>query len=104
VVLRIGRPQLLYPDVLKRRANLVMQFFEQKTPMTISELLEQIEYLFGVIVSVNTMSRILRGLPGVKAVTGVPMERARVREHPERINAYYSNLKELMKNVPHILS
>jgi hypothetical protein len=64
--------------------------------MTIGERLEQSEYFFGVAVSANTISDILRGLPGVKTVTGVPMERRRVMADPERIDACCSNLKELI--------
>jgi hypothetical protein len=40
-------------------SNLVTQSFEQKTPMTIGKLLEQIENLFGVAASANTIWYIL---------------------------------------------
>jgi hypothetical protein len=65
----------------------VTQSFEPKSATIIGELLK---HFFVLPVFGNTASHIFRGLPGVKTVTGVSMECARVMVDPERINAYYT--------------
>jgi hypothetical protein len=96
----IGRPRLLTPEAYLMVARLVTDAYNRRAPVSILYLIEQIEYFFDVSVSQNTMAHILRNMPDVKLVTGVPMDKHRVMADPHAINDFYTNIRTLLMGIP----
>jgi hypothetical protein len=72
--------------------NRVTQCYENHNPVTIGSLTNQIDYYFGIAISADTVSHILRRMPQVKMVPGVPMDKSRVYTNTEEIDAFYEEM------------
>jgi len=75
-------------------------YFQKKEPITIKFLLDQLWYNFGLSLRHNTLSHIIKGMEGVKIVTGYPMENTRIQVPEEKIREFYSYLGSISKDVP----
>jgi hypothetical protein len=93
------RPGLIPADGYAMIMKLVRESFEKKHPITIGELIDQIDYFFRAPMSPNPMSHILRGIPGVKTVDGVPMEANRALANPNQIDEYSARLECVIQGV-----
>jgi hypothetical protein len=61
---------------------------------------DQILSLFGINVSLNTPSHLIRQMPDLKTVDKIPTETARVIAEPAVIDAYYTKIAEDIDGVP----
>jgi hypothetical protein len=96
----IGRPRLLTPEAYLMISRLVTEAYTRREPITILYLIEQVQYFFDINVSQNTMAHILRRVPDVKMITGIPLDRSRVMADPHAIDAFYENIRPLIDGVP----
>jgi hypothetical protein len=76
------------------------QCFENHNPITIRYLTNQIDYSFRIAISTNIMSRILRRMPRVKMVRGVPMDKLWVFPNTQEIDAFYEEMDQVLLHVP----
>jgi hypothetical protein len=85
---------------LSHDQKLVSDGFQAHSLVSMVYISDQILRLFGIGVSLNTLSRLIRHPPDVKTVDWIPMERARVMADPAAIDAYYAKIAELIDDVP----
>jgi hypothetical protein len=62
--------------------------------------IEQIGLLFEMAVSLNAMSHIVKQIPGLKTVKGIPMERSRVMADENAIDGYCEHLTTFLPGIP----
>jgi hypothetical protein len=80
--------------------DLIVQRFEEHNPITYAELLDTLQYAHNVILSGDSLRHIVRGMPTVKSVIGVPTESERVAVQPEHIEAWFERLEQSVAGVP----
>jgi hypothetical protein len=95
-----GRPRLLTPEAYQMVITLVSDAFKKREPISIVYIIEQIQLVFSINVSLNTMAHIVKQMPGLKTVKGIPMERTRVMANDEAIDAYYERVSTLLPGIP----
>ena len=78
-----GRPSLLSPEALDFVQKFIEFQFQQKNPVTYDQLLDVIEYKFGITLKLDTLRHIVYSLPNVKVITGEPMDQNRVNASDE---------------------
>jgi hypothetical protein len=100
VVHLIGRPPLLTADADQMIFELATTSFVKHEPLMIGYLVNQIQYLFEIAISGNTMSYILRRMPNAKTVMGIPMERSRGIVDPKAIDAFYDDFERALRGIP----
>jgi hypothetical protein len=63
-------------------------------------IIEQIQLFLEIVVSLNTMSHIVKQIPGLKTGKRIPMERTRVMVDEREINAQYERLTTFLPGIP----
>jgi hypothetical protein len=99
-VREVGRPPLLPLEAQAWMRDLIVQRFEEHNPITYAELLDTLQYAHNVILSGDSLRHIVRGMPTVKSVIGVPTESERVAVQPEHIEAWFERLEQSVAGVP----
>jgi hypothetical protein len=69
-------------------------------PITYTELLDTLQYDHETVLSSDTLRHIVRNLPQVKSIVGIPMESERVAVDPEAILAWYGEVAVAIEGVP----
>jgi hypothetical protein len=95
----IGCPQLLTSEAHLVITRLVNDAYTKRQPVSIVYLIGQIQYFFDITVSQNTMAHIIRNMPAVKMITGIPMDKDRVMANPKAIDDFYLNISTLIKGI-----
>jgi hypothetical protein len=94
------RPRLLSDDVLKFISDCVQANFAEKTPVSYSLRLDEIQLLYGVSLRVDTLRHICRVLSGVKTVAGIPTEKQRVQVDQQTVADFYDELEAMIDGIP----
>jgi hypothetical protein len=89
VVRSLVRPRLLSHHAHNMLTQFIQQGFDDHRPVPNSYLIDQPQKSFDVCVLQHTMHHIICVLRGVKVVTEVPMNQARVTADPFSIDAHY---------------
>jgi hypothetical protein len=79
---------------------LVSDAMERREPISMVYMIEQVQHFFAIDVSLNTMVHIVKQMPGLETVTGIPMERTRVMVNADAIDAYYERISTLLIGIP----
>jgi hypothetical protein len=72
----------------------------QKNPITIPEIIDEIQYVFHLDVKDDTLRHLLCRTPGLKIILGKPKEEERVLSSEENIASYYSALRDRINSIP----
>jgi hypothetical protein len=83
-----GRSRVLTPESYLWINKVVSEGAQRHEPVSMAYLSEQIQLMFQVDVSLNTPSQIIRQIPSVKVIHGIPMEKARVFPDSRAMDAY----------------
>jgi hypothetical protein len=81
-------------------SNLIMARYDQQKPITYAELLDSLQDIHGITVSGDTLRHIVRGMPTVKSVIGIPTKSERVAVAPEQIEAWFDELEAKVQGIP----
>jgi hypothetical protein len=95
-----GRPPLLPPEVQAWMTDLITTRFRERNPITYAELLDTLQYTREITLSGDSLRHIVRGMPTVKSVIGVPTESERVSVDPGEIEAWFNKLEEKVQGIP----
>jgi hypothetical protein len=95
-----GRPRVLIPEAHPWINKVVNERVRRHKPVSVPYLSEPIQLLFGVNLSLNTLSHIVRQIPGVKVIDRIPVEKACAFGDSGAIDAYYSKVANQTKGVP----
>jgi hypothetical protein len=80
--------------------DLIIQRFQEQNPITYAELLDILQYTHNVLLSGDSLRHLIRGMPTVKSVIGVPTESERVAVQPGQIEAWFERLEQSVAGVP----
>jgi hypothetical protein len=69
-----GQPQLLTPEGYQMVSQLASNTFKRHGPISMVYTIERIQPFFEIAVSLNRMSHIVKQMPGLKTVKGIPIE------------------------------
>jgi hypothetical protein len=96
----IGRPRLLTLEAYNLIERLVADADARREPISRVYLIEQIQFFFNISVSRDTMGHIVKQMPTVKLVEGIPMDRSRLMGDPQAIDDFDANIRTLIIDVP----
>jgi hypothetical protein len=99
-VRELGRPPLFPPEVQEWTSHLITARFREHNPITYAELLDTLQYTREITLSGDSLRHIVRGMPTVKSVIGIPTESERVAVDPEQIDAWLTKLEEKVQGIP----
>ena len=68
-----GRPSILNDEQYQFFVQYVQYQFSEKNPVTYDQLLDIIEYKYGITLKIDTLRHIIYTIDNIKVVTGVPM-------------------------------
>jgi hypothetical protein len=94
------RPRALPDEALRYISQRIQWNFAEKAPVSYRLLLDEIQLLFGLSLRPDTLRHICRTLPGVKSVSGIPMETQRVLCAQEDIAGFYDELEAVCEGIP----
>jgi hypothetical protein len=95
-----GRPSILTEEEQQWLSLLIQERFAQQSPITCSEILNEIELEFGKFILPNTLFHMIARASWCKTVHGIPMEASRVQCSEEAINDYFSMLETCLSDAP----
>jgi hypothetical protein len=91
---------LLTPKAYQIVGQLVRNAFKRRELMYMVYIIEQIQPFFEITVSPNPMSHIIKQMPGLHIVKGIPMERIRIMADENAIDAYLGCLITSLPVIP----
>ena len=68
-----GRPSILNDEQYQFIVQYVQYQFSEKKPVTYDQLLDIVEYKYGITLKIDTLRHIIYTIDNIKVVTGVPM-------------------------------
>jgi hypothetical protein len=95
-----GRPNLLSPEARQRIVQMVTKAYGWNEPVTIDEILDELETKFNISLSSDTLWHIIQRMPEIKVVTGIPMEKERIMVRLEVLQDYAKRLKAMIEGIP----
>jgi septum formation topological specificity factor MinE len=100
-ILSPGRPKLLNEEQLARLRQEIIDQYEKRNPITITEVAQIILTEFGIHICHNALHHILARDPTIKSCTAIPIETKRaevtvqqIREHFEHLSASISGIEK----------
>jgi hypothetical protein len=82
----IGRPRFISEKSYRRIQNMIITGYSERKPVTYFEIVNALQERCRTVLSSDTLWHIIRTMPGVKPMIGVPMKSERVAVDPEEIN------------------
>ena len=74
--------------------------FLKKNPVTYDQLLDIIEYKYGITLKIDTLRLTIYTIDNILVVTGVPIEPERIMASQEDIQNYYFELSAWIEDIP----
>jgi hypothetical protein len=81
-------------------SDLIVARYEQQNPITSAELLDTLQYAHEIALSGDTRRHIVRGMPTVRSVIGIPTESERVAVSPGQIETWFDELELKIQGIP----
>ena len=94
---RNGRPGVLSEDVAESLLNFVTQKFTSRCPCSYEEIRDFLHDQHEQVININTLMSWVSRSRVLKAVTGVPLEDARVYSSEAEIDEFFNNLEEVIE-------
>jgi hypothetical protein len=95
-----GRPPALQPDQLEAVQRFIAERWADGTPLTFDAIAHFIDRDLRVVLPIDAVRHLVYNIPGVKVVTGKPMERQRLEVSPEELIEFYDRLRTVMTGLP----
>jgi hypothetical protein len=95
-----GRPSFFNDKVKDHIVELVRQRHKQRKPITIPELIDDIQYTFHIDVKQDTLRHFIYRTDEMKIIFGIPKEEDRVYSSEDDIASFYSSLRERLSHIP----
>jgi hypothetical protein len=95
-----GRPPALQPPEQEAVRGFIAERWANGTPPTFDAIADFVGKDLGTVLAIDTVRHIIYHLPGIKVVTGKPMERERVEVKPEELVEFYGRLRSVMTGLP----
>jgi hypothetical protein len=96
----VGRPSVITEAARQLIQKMIEDGYSQRKPVTYFEILDALQYRCRTVISSDTLRHIVRALPGVKTVIGVPMEAERTAVDPAEIDRWFDDLTREIEGVP----
>jgi hypothetical protein len=96
----VGRPRVISEAAYQMIQKMIEDGYSERKPVTYFEILDALQYRCKTSISSDTLRHIVRTLPGVKTVIGVPMEAERARVDPAEIDHWFDDLTRAIEGVP----
>jgi hypothetical protein len=80
--------------------NIIDVDYSEWKPVIYFQILDAFQYRCQTVISSDTLRHTVRNMPGVKTVTGVPMETERAAVDPAEIHHWFADLTRAIESVP----
>jgi hypothetical protein len=94
------RPGFFSPEIPAWIAGQVAERFQSNDPLSYSELLDVLQYHFGIVISADTLRHRIRNIESVKSLVGIPTEAERVGVDGATLTEWYADLGQRIAGVP----
>jgi hypothetical protein len=95
-----GSPRTLPSKTYDYMPQTIQAQFDQRSPVSVRQLLDDIQLDFGISMPADTLRHIYRTLPEVKMVTRIPMDRSRVQYDQAKVSEFYDGLDAVPERIP----
>jgi transposase len=96
----IGRPPILNAEMIEFIVTTIQEMYDKKTPATYFQLIDMVQFKYGIFIKPDTFRHVCRALPGIRAIRGVPKDSKRVNIDSEEVIQWYATLSEKIADVP----
>jgi hypothetical protein len=95
-----GRSGFFSPEISAWIASQVAERFQSNNLLSNPELLDALQYHFGIVISADTLRHRIRSIKSVKSLLGIPTEAERVSVDGATLAEWYADLGRRIAGVP----